>query len=183
MAIGFALGGSRLRLFHSLPGRASWKPPISLPRRLFRLRYGLRRTSAAAGCRNTISRQPAGRAKTKAHSCMFSWETRLQQSLDCLKRRALNLDVAAERKLVDSNTSPTLIHPRLSARLSLQATECVLSYWLRLPDKELVVDFVHGGKVAHVGQKDIHLDHVLETAPRGLEDRREVLECLALATG
>ena len=57
------------------------------------------------------------------------------------------------------------------------------SYRLRLPDKELVIDLVHGGKVAHVDQEDIHLDHILETAPRGVEDGRQVLECLALATG
>jgi hypothetical protein len=55
------------------------------------------------------------------------------------------------------------------------------SYRLGLPDKELVIDLVHDGEVAHVGQEHVHLDDVLEAASGCLEDGRQVAEYLALA--
>lgn len=56
------------------------------------------------------------------------------------------------------------------------------SHRSRLPDKELVIDLVHGGKVAHICQEDVDLNDVLQTAPRSVEDGGKVLQRLALVS-
>lgn len=64
-------------------------------------------------------------------------------------RRALDLDVGAERELVHRDAG--------AARLGLLV-------------EDLVVDGVDGREVGDVGQEDVDLDDVVDAAPRGFED-------------
>lgn len=69
---------------------------------------GLMQEQNQAGPRRRPRRKPAT-------ACLVP---SLQPRLDCLKRRALNLDVAVERELVNGNAGPTLAHHNPSARLN-----------------------------------------------------------------
>lgn len=105
-----------------------------------------------------------------------------QPSLDRFERGALDLDIAVQWKLVNGNAGPALARQTCQTGSTFeQATRNSYRFWL--PDEELVVDLVHGSKVAHVGEKDVNLDDVLEAAARRIEDGRQVLECLALSPG
>ena len=67
------------------------------------------------------------------------------------------------------------MRPQTSSRSSGGNT-----YRLWLLGEELIISLVHGGKVVHLGQEDVHLDNIVDAAAGLVEDSREVLEGLTL---
>ena len=59
-------------------------------------------------------------------------------------------------------------------------------YYLRASRLQLskvgLVDFIHLGKVRHVGEEDIDLNTLIQAATCGIKDRGEVLDALVLPT-
>jgi hypothetical protein len=78
-----------------------------------------------------------------------------------LNKRGGKALTSTQRQLINSNTSPD--------RLGLLTEKAIL-------------DFVHSREILHVGQEDIHFNHIVNGGPSGVEDCGEVFEGLFLGS-
>src|SRR4051794_37200839 len=72
---------------------------------------------------------------------------------------ALDLNIRTERQLMNSHTSPDRL-------------------WILV--EYLSVDLVHGSKVVHSSQEDVHFDHIVDATTGSLEDCRKIGKALGL---
>lgn len=49
--------------------------------------------------------------------------------------------------------------------------------------EDLIIDLVDGGKVGHISQEDVDLDHVVNAASGSVEDGAEIGQRLSLGNG
>ena len=88
---------------------------------------------------------------------------------------ALNLNIGAQRQFLDANASACL--HKLDHERHLLNSCC--TYWL-LVSQESNIHLIHCTKVGHVGEVNVELDDIIETAAGSLEHGLEVVHDLFL---
>lgn len=77
------------------------------------------------------------------------------KEITLLMCNTFNFDVSTQRQLMHSNTSP---------------------HGLWIFGEEFSVHIIHGREIFHVGEKNVHFNHVIDAASCGGEDSTEILE-------
>jgi hypothetical protein len=92
------------------------------------------------------------------------------------RSRALDLNIRIQRQGLDSNTPKPVSTSQHSKGQNIRPDR------LDLPPV-LHVHRVHIGKVVHVGQEHVDLDHLVDVGAGGFEDVGEVFDALVLPSG